>query len=147
MKFPMRIYFSGSIRGSEEDVKIYHKLIAALQNYGDVLTEHLGRHLLTAKGQSHFSDKFVHDRDIGWLKSSDLIVADTSIPSLGVGYELAYAEQLQIPAIVLNNPKHKNLSAMIKGSQYFNYHQYHNTSEAIEIINQEVPKYQKQIKR
>lgn len=38
--------------------------------------------------------KDIFDRDVKWPNESDLIVAEVSIPSLGIGYELGLAERL-----------------------------------------------------
>ena len=42
-------------------------------------------------GESALSDKQIHDRDMKWLLESDLIVAEVTNPSLGVGYEIGRA--------------------------------------------------------
>jgi hypothetical protein len=39
----LKIYFAGSIRGGRNDAELYHKIVRHLQeNYGHVLTEHVG---------------------------------------------------------------------------------------------------------
>ena len=87
----MKIYFAGSIRGGRDDAKIYSQIIEFLQEYGQVLTEHIGKINLNTKGESTLSDKQIHDRDMKWLLDSDLMVAEVTNPSLGVGYEIGRA--------------------------------------------------------
>ena len=38
----MKIYFAGSIRGGRKDAELYRKIIAALKEKHQVLTEHVG---------------------------------------------------------------------------------------------------------
>lgn len=113
----MKYYFAGSIRAGRDDVPTYGRIIQHLKKTGEVLTEHVGDYSLSLKGQTVFSDKFIHDRDLEWLRSSDYVIAETSNPSLGVGYEIAYALRWGIPVIVLHRPKRSSLSAMIGGAE------------------------------
>jgi len=129
----MKIYFAASIRGGRADVELYKQLIDFLKQNNQVLTEHIGDVSLSSEKQ--LSDKEIRDRDIKWLNEADLVVAETSNPSLGVGYELCYAEKLQKPVIILHNPKKSQLSAMINGTDYFKkIFEYQTISEAIEIL-------------
>lgn len=113
----MKYYFAGSIRAGRDDVPTYSQIIQHLKKTGEVLTEHVGDYSLSLKGQTAFSDKFIHDRDLEWLRSSDVVVAETSNPSLGVGYEIAYALRRGIPVIALHRPERSSLSAMIGGAE------------------------------
>lgn len=114
----MRIYFAGSIRAGREDVELYNKIIAHLKQYGEVLTEHVGDYSLSVEGQNQLPDKYIHDRDLEWLLSSDIVVAEVTVPSLGVGYEIGVAVNERIPVISLfRKNKGRQLSAMIAGSK------------------------------
>ena len=129
----MKIYFAASIRGGRADVELYKQLIDFLKQNNQVLTEHIGD--VSLSNEKQLSDKEIRDRDIKWLNEADLVVAETSNPSLGVGYELGYAEKLQKPVIILHNPKKSQLSAMINGTDYFKkIFEYQTISEAIEIL-------------
>lgn len=61
----------------------------------------------------------IFDRDIAWLDAADIVVAEISKPSTGVGYELAYARhKLAIPVICLWRPAHtKRCTAMVRGDR------------------------------
>ena len=117
----MKIYFAGSIRGGREDVSVYNNIIKYLKTKGDVLTEHVGDYSLSIKGQNQLSNSYIRNRDIRWLKSSDILVAETSVSSIGVGYELSYAEKFNIPVIILHNDSKSQLSAMIEGTESVSY--------------------------
>ncbi len=116
----MKIYFAGAIRWGREDAQLYEKLIAYLKEKGQVLTEHIGRTDLNWEGETSSKDEEIYDRDIKWLKSSDIVVAEVTTPSLGVGYELGIAEKLNIPVLCLYRPEKSNrLSAMVSGNAIF----------------------------
>lgn len=112
----MKIYFAGSIRGGREDVAVYSRIIGILQNYGEVLTEHIGDSTLTVAGDDGIDDRFIHNRDLEWLSSSDLVVAEVTVTSMGVGYEIGRALEKGKRVICLyRESENKKLSAMISG--------------------------------
>ena len=77
----------------------------------------------------------IYDRDVEWLKSSDLIVAEISIPSLGIGYELGLAESLGKKVICLYDiNSDKTLSAMIGGNDSFEIVKYNSIDEVLEYL-------------
>ncbi|KAK7148129.1 hypothetical protein R3I93_012448 [Phoxinus phoxinus] len=113
----MNIYFCGSIRGGRQDVNIYQRIVKKLQQYGKVLTEHISYDSLSEKGEDAVLDKAIHDRDVEWLMMSDVIVAEVTQPSLGVGYELGRAVEMKKRVLCLFRPSSgKVLSAMIRGA-------------------------------
>jgi len=113
----MKIYFAGSIRAGRQDVGLYQKIITHIKQYGEVLTEHVGDYSLSIEGQNQLDDKFIHDRDVDWLLSSDIVVAEVTVASLGVGYEIATAVKENIPVVGLfRNNEGIQLSAMISGT-------------------------------
>lgn len=117
----MKIYFCGSIRGGRQDAVLYAQIIEKLKNYGSVLTEHIGDDAMIGREKD---DAWIWDRDCAWLRESDIVVAECTQVSLGVGYELAYARALGKPAHVLYRGTPGTLSAMIAGDPYFRVHDY-----------------------
>ncbi|KAL2083187.1 hypothetical protein ACEWY4_020960 [Coilia grayii] len=116
----MHIYFCGSIRGGRDDVALYQKIVKKCQQYGEVLTEHVSHGNLTEKGEdaSLQGDKAIHNRDMQWLEMSDVIVAEVTQPSLGVGYELGRAVVMRKKILCLFRPSSgRVLSAMIRGAE------------------------------
>lgn len=112
----MKIYFAGSIRGGRQDAGLYEQIIQFLKTFGEVLTEHVGDPELTSAGDDGPNDQFIHDRDLEWLQSADVIVAEVTAVSMGVGYEIGRAVEMGKPVLCLfrEGAKH-NLSAMIAG--------------------------------
>jgi len=130
----MKIYFAASIRGGRDDQEIYFSIIAELQKYGTVLTEHFGNKELTSYGETKLPDNEIFERDMGWVKGSDLIVAEVTTPSLGVGYELGQAEALGKPVLCLyRETEGKRLSAMLSGNSYFKISKYKDL-DAVKIL-------------
>ena len=111
----LKIYFAGSIRAGRDDAEIYAKLVAILKGHGTVLTEHVGS--VNAE-EKELTDKFIHDRDIEWLTQTDVLVAEVTQPSLGVGYEIGRCVAMGKRVLCLFRPESgKKLSAMIRGAE------------------------------
>lgn len=111
----MKIYFAGSITGGRDDREIYLEIINTLKKYGEVLTEHIGNDNLTQMGEK-ISDKEIYERDIAWVKMSDVLVAEVTNPSFGVGVEIARASEFGKKIICLyRQVEGRKLSAMISG--------------------------------
>lgn len=138
----MNIYFAGAIRGGRDDAKIYSTLIHFLESYGTVLTEHVGSKELLKKEQ-FLSEKDIFQRDMQWLEKADLLIAEVSTPSLGVGYELAAAEKYGIPCFCLfRKLPDKSLSAMIGGNPFFQVISYNSVGEAQKSLSKCLSKFQ-----
>jgi nucleoside 2-deoxyribosyltransferase len=124
----MKIYFAGSIRGGRNDALLYRTIISYLRNFGEVLTEHIGDSNLTEAGDDGPDDRFIHDRDLGWLQSADVLVAEVTQVSMGVGYEIGRAVEMGKKVLCLYRPgSGKKLSAMIAGcgeAKVVNYHDF-----------------------
>lgn len=124
-----KIYFAGSIRGGREDAAIYAKLIAMMKEENIVLTEHIGAASLSLMGEEGKTDEEIYQQDTAWLRECDIVIAECSTTSLGVGYELAYAEAIGKPVHVFYRKSRGHLSAMITGDPYFHIHYYETEEE------------------
>jgi len=133
----MKIYFAGSIRGGRDDAALYEAMITWLRSLGEVLTEHVGNPALSETGDDGPSDRYIHDRDMSWLSACDLMVAEVTAPSLGVGYELGWASALGKPALCLHRTiSGRPLSAMIAGSPGIQTSAYSSMDEAETIMGE-----------
>ena len=131
----MKIYFAGSIRGGTEDQHLYRALIEKLRAFGQVLTEHVGNAKLTNLGETALSDDGIFQRDVSWIHEADVIVAEVSKPSLGVGYEIGLAESLGKPVICLyRDTGEGRLSAMIAGNSKLMVHVYKDVEGAVSCV-------------
>ncbi|MEX0920189.1 MAG: nucleoside 2-deoxyribosyltransferase [Candidatus Pacearchaeota archaeon] len=130
----LKIYFAASIRGGRGDSDLYKELIDYLKGFGEVLSEHIGDKSLTQKG-SKGSERGIHDEDLKWLFMSDVVVAEVTNPSLGVGYEIRAALEKGKKILTLYRlSEGKKLSAMIKGSPEVDNFNYKDVEEAKSII-------------
>ena len=70
------------------------------------------------------------------MLQSDVVIAEISVPSLGVGYEIAKATENGKRVLCLYRPQDgKRLSAMISGSKDVINAEYRTLDEAKEIID------------
>lgn len=135
----MKIYFAGSIRGGRQDKDLYLEIIEYLKQKHEVLTEHIGNKELNEFGESTITDEYIFNRDINWLKESNIIVAEVTNPSLGVGYELGLAEILNKKIICLyRTQENKKLSAMINGNNNITVIEYTNIEELKKLLNTKI---------
>ncbi len=130
----MNIYFAGSIRGGREDKELYLHIITLLHTYGTVLTEHVGDQSLSTSGEN-MSSSDIYTRDMAWLNQADVVVAEVTTPSLGVGYEIGKAEGK--PILCLFRPeKQVGLSAMIAGNKHCEVREYTDISDVQKILEE-----------
>ena len=126
-----KVYFAGSIRGGRQDAELYRKIIRVINETDKVLTEHVGDLSLSlVEGQG---EKVIYEQDTAWLRESDIVIAECSQPSLGVGYELAYAGRIGKPVHIFYRAG-INLSAMLSGDDYFELHSYNDEEELLRDI-------------
>lgn len=128
-----KVYFAGSIRGGRDDARIYEEMISYIEGTDVVLTKHVGNLALSSYEEEGLDEK-IYQRDTAWLREADMLIAECSTPSLGVGYELAYAERFGLPVHVFYQ-KEIDLSAMIKGDPYFHLHPYKDEKELFRMID------------
>ena len=131
-----KVYFAGSIRGGRVDADLYRRMIAYIQRTDTVLTEHVGKDNLCLVEQGRERDAVIYNQDTSWLRESDLLIGECTCPSLGVGYELAYAERFGIPCHLFYNKNKTQLSAMLTGNTYFNLHPYGTEDEIFAALDE-----------
>jgi nucleoside 2-deoxyribosyltransferase len=134
----MKIYFATSIRGtsSNESFKINTQLIKHLKNYGTVLTEHFSDESILNEGETDINEREIYERDINWIRESDVVVAEVSNPSLGVGYEIRYAIEHKKKILCLFKEQNKKLSAMIRGCDKIVLKDYENVDKCLKLIDE-----------
>ena len=97
----MKIYFSGSIAGGRKYLDVYKKIVAYIKKQGhQVLTDHIIIDNIF-DFENKLSPQKIYERDIKFLNECDVVIAEVSNPSLGVGYEVCYALEHQIPTLCI----------------------------------------------
>ena len=111
----MNIYFSGSISGGREHAASYQHLVAYLQTLGhNVLSAHVADPDVLER-EKDTSPRSVFERDVAWVHQCDVMIAEVSTPSLGVGYEYGLAVQLGKPVLCVYRSGLR-MSKMITGN-------------------------------
>lgn len=114
----MEIFFSGSIRGGRSDRDRYAELIHHLDTHGTVLTEHIAEPDVEQKEAAEgLTDTDIYEQDMAWLRRADILVAEVTQPSVGVGYEVGRAAAMGTPTLCLyHQAGDHDCSAMIRGN-------------------------------
>lgn len=112
-----KVYFCGSIRGGRERQPLYKAIVDYLQERGcQVLTTHVAApDVLAREWREGVTARHIYERDLRWLAECDLVIAEVSTPSLGVGVEIAEAARLGKPIVALCEDG-IHLSAMVGGN-------------------------------
>ncbi len=113
-----KVYFACSIRGGG-DTSHYVAILDAIKSTGAQVLSEIFVHDAIHLGGSPLPETEIYIRDTEMIREADIIIAEVTNPSLGVGYELAYAETLGKPILCLfDSTSGRSLSAMIKGNPY-----------------------------
>ena len=111
----MNIYFSCSITGGRNDQHIYQKIVDCLVELGhEVPTAHLSK-AEVIEDERVVSALDVYRRDVNWVNQCDVVIAEVSTPSHGVGYEIALA-LLQDKPVLCCYQQGRTISKMILGN-------------------------------
>lgn len=86
----MRIYLACTVRGERGGVRAGRAICERLQHHGhEVLTTHLLADDVE-HAESALTESDVYRRDLDWLSRCDVLVAEASGSSYGVGFEVGY---------------------------------------------------------
>jgi len=129
----MKIYFSCSITGGRDDQPTYTKIVNWMLEGGhEVLTAHLAK-TETLAVEADVSPQAVFKRDIAWVDAAEVVVAEVSTPSHGVGYEIAYAVMRGKRVLCLAREGVK-VSKMITGNDRLMFARYGEEREAMSEV-------------
>jgi len=134
-----RVFFSCSMRGgysrvAQEELRKIPDIIEAL---GLVL---ISRHQTSEnfmENESKLTEQEIHDRDYRWLKEVDLVIAEITNPSLGVGAEIADAVNLGISVLCVYKKEYEHqISAYVRGKAGVVCRAYSDHDELKEVIRE-----------
>jgi 2'-deoxynucleoside 5'-phosphate N-hydrolase len=110
-----KIFLSGSIRGGRQLLETYRFMFDTLEEAGaEVLSWHVADPELE-KVEIKMTEEEIYARDMGLLVKSDALIAEVTVPSTGVGYEICRALVKGIPVLCLYSPD-AAVSAMVLGN-------------------------------
>lgn len=128
----MNIYFAGSIRGGRDDIDIYTSIIEELGKYGEVYSDHNKTYPQSDDGDT---DRSLYEHDMEALRGSEIVVAEITQPSLGVGYQIGQAEAMGKRVLCLYRPlPDRSVSAMMIGNTSVVLKAYTNMSDVERIL-------------
>jgi len=111
----MNIYFACSITGGREFEAAYQEIVAALTADGhEIPTSHLAQSD-AMENERELSPQDVYERDTNWIQNCDVLIAEVSAPSHGVGYEIGFALNIGKPVLCLHQ-RDRRVSKMITGN-------------------------------
>jgi len=125
----MNIYFCGSMTLDHSKKKFYAKIINYLGNYGRVLNKFVGEDFVDISPNETFK------RDTHNLDSADILIADISIASLGVGFELGYFSKLNKPILLIYDEEKLLPSSLVRGIPNAIVKSYNNFDEVKIVID------------
>ncbi len=141
----MKVYLSGAIRGGRQLQKTYEIILDFLQKGNhEVLTYHVASQDVLEMENS-LTEGEIFRNDENWLNECDCVIAEVSVPSLGVGYEIAYALCTNKPVMAAYDVNFEPISAMIAGntSSLLSVIKYHTHSQLIAQIDAFIKKIEK----
>lgn len=99
----MIVYFTASIVGKKKHLANYLKIIDTIRNKNfSIISDHI---IKTTEAQIHFETKEARlkfsEQLEKWISSCDFLIAETSFPSISVGYEISIALKLGKPVLIL----------------------------------------------
>ncbi len=132
----MKIYFACAIVGGRQDENIYKEIVQALLADGHQVPTAANAGLQGAKGlEADMAPKDVYIRDTSWIDECEVLVAEVSTPSHGVGYEISYALERGKPVLCIA-ARGMRVSKMITGNTMpgFEFAEYKDVADGIEIV-------------
>ena len=116
----MKIYLSGSISGGRQKIETYIRIKKIVESLDHKITSpQTADPTVSDSGEgSTENSRQIYERDMKQIHECELMIAEVTIPSLGVGYEIATAIHLNKPVLCLydlDNPP-KRLSAIVAGN-------------------------------
>ena len=131
----MNIYFACSITGGREFQPVYEALTRALLADGHVIpTAHLAEAGVVDE-EKVVAPAAVYTRDAAWIRAAQALIAEVSVPSHGVGYEIAFALGLGKPVFCLYQ-QGRSVSKMITGNPdpHLKVVSYQTVEEAVRLV-------------
>lgn len=132
----MKVYVSGSIYGGRQKVEVYKKLIAKLETFSEVLNRNIIEDdVIEKEARVSDNDTFVDLENK--MREADILLAEVTVPSLGVGYEIGFCDMIgkKIVAIYDKNDIEK-VSTMIRGNERVKLIPYTDIEQIVENLEE-----------
>ena len=115
----MDVYLAAPIAGDRAAIGNARTMAEAITDLGHtVLTEHVVAPDVLER-EAGLTPREIFDRDMSWLRTSEMLIAEVSRPSLGVGMEIGLALEWGKPVHCFCQ-KGTRLSALVAGNAHPN---------------------------
>jgi nucleoside 2-deoxyribosyltransferase len=119
----MNVYLACTVRGDRGAVTALRGVADLLERHGHTV---LTRHLLADdvdRAESELTEHDVFERDLRWLDGADLLIAEASGSSYGVGFEVGYvlgraAQTGQRVLLLYQADRRSQVSRLIAGNAH-----------------------------
>jgi 2'-deoxynucleoside 5'-phosphate N-hydrolase len=109
----MIVYCAAPIKGDQKFHNYCLDIIKQVTSLGHTALSELNDEF---KPAVPLTEKEIFSRDTKWIDKSDIVIAEVSGPSLGVGFEIAYSlYKKKMHVLALVSSESNNVSAMITG--------------------------------
>lgn len=125
----MKVYFCGSMTGSREKQENYEIIIDFINEFATVINP-----FVKDKEVIDYDPEYIFKRDSANMKACDIVVADITIPSTGVGFELGNFYNLDKPVLVVYDENFPSPSTLPRGADKFLVKSYNTIEEEKNII-------------
>lgn len=112
---------------------VYIHIVEMLKKQGhEVVSEHVASVGLE-KIEARITDEEIFNNDVGFIDECECLVADVTIPSIGVGYEVGYAVSRSKHVLCVYRDD-ANVSAMVRGNKQVISAPYRNMEELEKML-------------
>lgn len=115
---PKKIYFACSIRGEQGGKEEKELIVGTMKELGHIVLSEMFAGLDLSRNQSNdgVPPAEIYQQDMAWVEEADIVVADVSRASTGLGYEIGWKLRSDGPVLALClESRYQGLSNMIKG--------------------------------
>ena len=138
----MIVYCAAPIKGDQKFHNYCLDIIRQVSSLGHTALSELNSEF---KPAIPLTDSEIFSRDIKWIDKSEIVIAEVSGPSLGVGFEIAYSiYKKKINVLALVNSEAVDVSAMVTGchSELITIKKYADTEDLKKSVSVFIKKFE-----
>lgn len=124
------------MRGAHSPKSLYAQIGDHLKTYGVVLAEHVAHAYQNQELYNvSFSEKDIFEADVSFMDKADIVVAEVSLSSHSVGWELCYAQHVRKVPILALYRTWADISVSLRGNEYVALHEYASEDDMKGIVD------------
>ena len=138
----MIVYCAAPIKGDQKFHNYCLDIIKQVSSLGHTALSELNSEF---KPAIPLTDSEIFSRDIKWIDKREIVIAEVSGPSLGVGFEIAYSiYKKKINVLALVNSEAQDVSAMVTGchSELLTIKKYADTEDLKKSVSVFIKKFE-----